>query len=180
MKALRITLISAVSLLVLGYGAVVYSYNTQKPVQHAEIAKEPVKTPPTAQELLKLVNDERKRVGAPALKLQDDIMRSAQYKADDMANRNYFSHFDPATKRKNGLDYLNKTYMQCSYVSENIQMTENGSSQDAFDWWMNSKPHRKAIQDKRYTLTGFGIALPKKNGDFKNPAIVVEHFCVYH
>lgn len=177
MKALRITLISAVSLLVLGYGAVVYSYNTQKPVEHAKTTKQPVKTPPTAEELLKLVNAERKRVGAPELKLQDDIMHSAQYKADDMASRNYFSHFDPTTKRKNGLDYLNKTYKECSYVSENIQMTEDGTSQDALDWWLHSKPHYKAMINPEYTTTGFGISQPPKVLDYEKPTISVEHFC---
>ncbi len=133
--------------------------------------------PPDATELLELVNAERAKIGVSPLAPFDAAMKSAQYKADDMVTNDYFGHKAPGTDRNNGLDYLDSLHNgTCLLFSENIaaEMTTSWSAIDTIDGdgWMSSKPHREAILDSRYDLTGFGIT-EEPNGNY----VVVEHFC---
>ncbi len=125
--------------------------------------------PPDAQEILELVNKERAKVGAAPLKLDERLNASAQEKADDMISRNYRDHLSP--EGVHGYELVFKhTGGECRHAGENLAWrTDNtvGTTRSAFNWWMSSKPHRKAIQDSKYTKTGIGI----------NKDIVVQHFC---
>ena len=125
--------------------------------------------PPDAQEILELVNQERQRVGVKPLEVDPRINTSAQEKADDMVNRNYRDHVSP--EGIHGYELVFKhTGGECRHAGENLAWrTDNtvGTTQDAFNWWMSSEPHRKAIQDSKYTKTGIGI----------NKDVVVQHFC---
>lgn len=125
--------------------------------------------PPDAQEMLELVNQERAKVGVAPLKLDERLNASAQEKADDMISRNYRDHVSP--EGIHGYELVFKhANSECKHAGENLAWrTDNtiGTTQEAFDWWMNSKPHRKAIQDPKYTKTGIGI----------NKDVVVQHFC---
>lgn len=51
--------------------------------------------PPDAQEMLELVNQERAKVGVAPLRLDERLNASAQEKADDMQNRDYYDHKSP-------------------------------------------------------------------------------------
>lgn len=139
------------------------------------VAYEPAKTPqstqatqaPSVNELLALTNAERQRAGVPALVLDDRLIKSAQIRAEDMVNRNYFSHLDPITQRNNALD-LYTYYPNCSQGSENItQNTIINDSEHAITAFMNSPLHREAMLDAKYDQVGFGIAHDK----------IVQHFC---
>ncbi len=125
--------------------------------------------PPDAQEILELVNQERQRVGVKPLEVDPRINTSAQEKADDMVNRNYRDHVSP--EGMHGYELVFKhTGGECRRAGENLTWrTDNSSdtSRDAFNWWMSSEPHRKALQNPKYTKTGIGV----KNG------VVVQHFC---
>lgn len=120
-------------------------------------------------ELLELVNAERQRIGVAPLEFDESMQRSAQLKADDMISRNYRDHVSP--EGIHGYELVFKhANSECKHAGENLAWrTDNtiGTTQEAFDWWMNSKPHRKAIQDPKYTKTGIGI----------NKDVVVQHFC---
>lgn len=143
---------------------------TSYPSEHRPVMKGVRISPPTRSVLLKLVNSEREKKGVKPLTEEHQLDDSAQYKADDMNNRNYFSHEDPNTGKRNGLDKLFLlTGDQCTYASENIYYGEQefNSSEEAVRWWVHSKPHFAAMVDGRYDSTGFGIS----NGN------VVEHFC---
>ena len=149
------------------YAALNNSANVVKTAQSAPSTVSEQPKPPTRPELLKLVNAERKKYGAKPLVIDERLNKSAQYKADDMAKRHYFGHEDPKTGKKNGLDYSGML-IKCTWVSENIR--ENGDVNDSKHTvaaWISSKPHRKAILDPQYEITGFGI-----NGN-----LIVEHFC---
>lgn len=132
--------------------------------------------PPDAQEMLELVNQERAKVGAAPLKLDERLNASAQEKADDMQNRDYYDHKSP-----DGIEGYSLVFKhmpnRCRYVSENlakVSTTDNkfGSSRFTIDNWMHStKGHREAILDAKYSLVGFGIS--KQGYDL----IVVQHFC---
>ena len=125
--------------------------------------------PPDAQEILELVNQERTRIGVAPLVMDERLNASAQEKADDMMNRNYRDHVSP--EGIHGYELVFKhTGGECRHAGENLAWrTDNtvGTTRDAFNWWMSSEPHRKAIQDSKYTKTGIGI----------NKDVVVQHFC---
>ena len=126
--------------------------------------------PPDAQEILELVNKERARIGVASLVMDENVQKSAQLKADDMVAKGYRQHIIPGTQytlSKEMAYWVNKS---CSKSSENISWrTDNipGTSQDVFNGWMSSKPHREAIQDPKYTKTGIGT----------HKDIAVQHFC---
>jgi uncharacterized protein YkwD len=162
-------LIFAVLAVTLYIGAVV-GYNLKTPVQATPVAQTTAK-PPTVAELLQLVNAERAKYGVKPLKEDPRLDASAQYKASDMHQRDYFGHYDPSHNTVMiGVQMGYVTTPKCVTVSENIAWTDDGSLETAeasVNWWMHSKPHRTALLDEKYTLTGFGIIHDA----------VVEHFC---
>ncbi len=162
---LRVGLILLVGF-ILGYAAKNHSVKNTQLAQAVQAAP----APPTAGELLKLVNAERAKVGVGPLVESIKLDLSAQYKASDMLNRNYYSHYDPITG-KASFDVIYSTGIECSNSGENI--AEHSSAKAAVEAWMNSKPHREAMLNPKNTLTGFGVAGLDKNGYY----LFVEHFC---
>jgi uncharacterized protein YkwD len=84
-------------------------------------------------------------------------MTSARLHSADMAVFNYFSH--------TGLDGSSpfQRMQRAGYVGqwggENIYAGySSGSPTDAFNWWMNSTPHRDNILGKYYQHVGVGYA----------------------
>lgn len=177
-KAVIITIILA---LVAGVGGGVWLKTRLDAQAAAGVAQEQPKSkydvgPPDAQEMLELVNQERAKVGVAPLKLDERLNASAQEKADDMQNRDYYDHKSP-----DGIEGYSLVFKhmpnKCRYASENlaeVSITDNkfGSSRFTIDNWMHStKGHREAILDAKYSLVGFGIS--KQGYDL----IVVQHFC---
>ena len=116
-----------------------------------------------------MVNAERAKVGVAPLVIDERLNQSAQKKSDDMFTNNYFGHVSPVDNR-HGYEYAHDVMPECLYVSENLtdNMTpQNNTSIQAIYAWMHSEPHRLALQDSKYTLTGFGISGAK----------ITEHFC---
>lgn len=173
MKTVAIlAIIGAILCGIFGYGAYAYinAHNQQEPVAQAIEPAEQAPQPPTPEEILQLVNEERAKVGVPPLQVFEPAMQSAQFKAEDMATRNYFAHTAPGTDRNNGLDYLYEIdNNQCRIVNENIRRNgDDNSSQAALDGWKNSEPHYKAMVDPRYVFTGVGVY----------GHMLVQHFCI--
>lgn len=174
-KAIVITIILA---LVSGVGGGVWLKTRLDAQAAAGVAQEQKQEQPKSKydvgpadptELLELVNAERQRVGVAPLVMDERLNASAQEKADDMMNRNYRDHVSP--EGVHGYELVFKhTGGECRHAGENLAWrTDNtvGTTRDAFNWWMSSEPHRKAIQDSKYTKTGIGI----------NKDVVVQHFC---
>lgn len=188
MKRLSYALL-VISLVALGYTIV---WASTRPVEVPEVqaaAKEEL--PLTRDNLLKLVNEERAKVGVAPLVMDGMLNESAQWKADDMKAYNYFGHSRIGETNSNGVDYLgqlNQQYPICTAGSENIVFAQ--TLEIAMDWWKNSPSHYGAMVDKDYTLTGFGIVyienMPKENITSSTPVdfdmidsyMIVEHFCV--
>lgn len=139
--------------------------NTPEPTQTVQTQEKP--KPPTVDELLRLVNDERAKVGVARLTLDERLNASAQRKADEMVAENRFEHTNNAGVH--GYAYAQEVAPECIYISENY--TGAFSSKDAMSRWLDSTPHRLAIQDSRYDITGIAI---QRAPDWY---IVVEHFC---
>lgn len=127
-------------------------------------------TPPTAGEMLALVNTERAKYGVAPLREDPRLDASAQYKASDMQLNGYFDHTSPISGRKNGLDFMTQIVgSDCSYVAENLNknIDQYNTSAVSVMKWTASTTHHETMIDAKYTLTGFGVS-----GNY-----VVEHFC---
>jgi uncharacterized YkwD family protein/spore coat assembly protein SafA len=105
------------------------------------------------QEVTKLVNVERTKVGLPALKSDWELARVAEYKSQDMRDKNYFSHTSPTygspfTMMKNfGITYKS--------AGENIAKGQRTAA-EVVQAWMNSEGHRANILSKNFTHIGVG------------------------
>ena len=129
----------------------------------------------TADEILSLVNQKRGEAGVEPLIVSNELQISAQWKADDMANRGYFEHTDPTTTKKNGIDKaFELTGLFCSYISENIHYGEGEyiTSYNTVKAWMESKSHKDALLDSKYSYTGIGVA-----ADNSGKVYQVQQFC---
>ena len=71
-----------------------------------------------------------------------------------MACNDFFSHTssDGSTV---GERVTNQGY-SWSWVGENIYAGSSATPQSAFDWWMNSAPHRANLLSPNYTDIGIG------------------------
>lgn len=103
-----------------------------------------------------LINNERQSRGLHALAVQSQLLAAARVHAADMACNGFHSHTgsDGSSVR----DRVTRQGYTYSWIGENYMVTSNSSSaaQSAFDWWMNSTPHRNNILGSSYTQ--FGVA----------------------
>lgn len=107
-----------------------------------------------AEAILKLVNQERKKAGVPALTLSDKLTNIAYTKAKDMADKNYFSHQSPTYGSP--FDMLKQFGVSYSYAGENIAAGQK-SAEEVMNSWMNSSGHRQNILNENYTQLGVGF-----------------------
>jgi uncharacterized YkwD family protein/spore coat assembly protein SafA len=107
-----------------------------------------------ADEVIRLTNVQRQQNGLSPLKANWELSRVAQYKSQDMHDKNYFSHTSPTygspfTMMKNfGITYRT--------AGENIAMGYT-TPRSVFDGWMNSPGHRANIMNAGYTQIGVGF-----------------------
>ena len=106
-------------------------------------------------ELLKLTNLERQKVGLPPLKLSSQLTRAAQSHAGDMARNNYFSH--TGLNGSSMVDRAKGTGYKYSALGENIAAGK-ATPEGTIRQWMNSSGHRDNILNPRFTEIGFGYA----------------------
>jgi len=174
MKRKWIILIIIAIAILCGIGVLVRFTTTQAEVGKSVRITTYVKSnPPTVAELLKLVNEERTKVGVAPLTIDSNVQKSAQLKADDMHNRDYFSHIIKGTDSVITPEMGALLNSSCSGSSENISWVKlwskyGNTSHSIVTGWVNSSEHYRAMINPDYTLTGFGIAGDK----------VVEHFCI--
>ena len=148
-------------------GTSVYAqFNSTEATPQPSLAVKQVKQSlPTANEMLSLINAEREKKGVAPLKIDERLNQSAQWKADDMKEFNYFGH---VRESYHGYEKAVELNQECIYASENI--TKNiysNTSSAAVNAWINSPSHFAAMVDSRYDTTGFGVS-----GEY-----IVQHFC---
>ncbi|HET7009522.1 MAG TPA: CAP domain-containing protein [Anaerolineales bacterium] len=107
--------------------------------------------------LIGLINAERQRQGLPTYNVQSQLQAAARLHSEDMACNGFFSHTgsDGSSVR----DRVERQGYDWSWIGENIYATGNTSSsapQQAFDWWMNSAPHRANLMNVNYVDIGIG------------------------
>lgn len=120
---------------------------------------------PTAvtDEYLSLINSEREKVSLPLMTRNIILEQSAQLKACDMFNNNYFDHIS-----KNGLPiswWANAAGYNYKVFGENIAHN-TGNTEMTHASFMNSDTHRKLILDKEFNEVGVSKCGP----------YIVEHF----
>lgn len=105
--------------------------------------------------LVDMANADRGANGARSLTVSPVLTAAAQAKANDMAAKGYFSHFD--AQGKGPWDWMREEGYQYRYAGENlaIQFSESGDVERA---WLNSPAHRQNLLDDRFTEVGIAVA----------------------
>lgn len=109
----------------------------------------------SAHKLIEETNEIRLKNDSPELTFNELLGAAAQNKADDMADRDYWSHNTPDGKQP--WDFINKEGYRYAVASENLAFGFNSAS-EAIDAWMKSDTHRQAMLDKAINEVGFGIS----------------------
>lgn len=103
--------------------------------------------------LLEETNRHRQSNNAQPLELNQQLSAAAQAKAEDMAQRNYWSHETPEGNQPwIFIDEANYSYIK---AGENLAYGFLTSSQTV-NGWMNSQSHRENMLDPAFSEVGFG------------------------
>ena len=114
------------------------------------------------EEVLRLVNIERRRVGLKSLKLSGSLNQSAAIRAREIQKK--FSHTRP-----NGSKCFTAIKISYGYAGENIAAGQI-SPEQVVEGWMNSKGHRENILSRHFQYLGVGY--------YNNPNADYEHYWV--
>ncbi|MFH0968957.1 MAG: CAP domain-containing protein [Patescibacteria group bacterium] len=124
-----------------------------------------------AGDMFNKINSDRVANGDKALEWNSKLCESAELKAQDMDNNNYFEHISPAGVtpwywiKKEGYNY--------TFVGENLALNYF-TSQNAHTALMNSPGHRANILNDNFTEIGINYVRGKLNG--QDAFFVVQHF----
>jgi len=112
------------------------------------------------QEVFDLINAKRVANGLATLKIDDELQNVARIKAQDMVNKNYFSHNSPTYGSP--FDMIKSFGISYKTAGENI--AGNSSNSAAVNAWMNSEGHRANILNSSFNYTGIGVVSSPKYG----------------
>lgn len=109
----------------------------------------------TADELdvFNLINAKRTSNGLSPLKIDNELQKVSRIKAQDMVDKNYFSHTSPTYGSP--FDMMKSFGINYKTAGENIAGHSNNSG--AVESWMNSSGHRANILNSNYNYTGIGV-----------------------
>ncbi len=121
---------------------------TQQPVQASQSGS-------FQQQILTLVNVERRKANLQPLTLNNQLGQAAQNHTNDMVSKSYFSHTSPSggtmTSRVNATGYVYST------IGENIA-AGSSTANTTMTQWMNSPGHRANILNPKFRELGVGYA----------------------
>jgi len=111
-------------------------------------------------EILRLVNDERKRAGAPALKSSQRLVLASRGHSYDMALRNYLGHDGPAgdttAERMRGVGVESTVLGEKIYLDRDTDHAK--LAERTVKGWLDSPEHRAHMLSRDFALTGVGVA----------------------
>lgn len=118
-------------------------------------------------EVLRLCNVERSKVGLSPLVMAGNVREAARFKAQEMLTKNYFDHNSPYSGTP--FDLMRNRGIQFGYGGENIQMSQGKdkatvTAQYLVTNWMNSPGHRANILKPEFKKMGIGVAF-SSNGN---------------
>lgn len=105
--------------------------------------------------LLADTNSQRQGNGVASLNLNGQLDAAAQAKADDMATRDYWSHYTPEGNPP--WIFVNAQGYAYQKLGENLA-TGFSDEQSTINGWMASPPHRENLLDPTFSDVGFGYA----------------------
>jgi uncharacterized YkwD family protein len=117
-------------------------------------------------EMLEYINEERVKAGLKALAIDPELANVARLKAQDMRDKNYFSHTSPTYGSP--FDMMKQFGLIYRTAGENI--AKNSSVLKAHLALMNSEGHKANILNGTFTHVGVGIV------DYQGGKMVVEMF----
>jgi uncharacterized protein YkwD len=103
--------------------------------------------------MLVLLNQERARVGAPALTIDPTIIPVAREHSEDMWKRSYFAHENP--DGESPFDRMTRGGVDFRAAGENLALAR--TVERAHIGLMNSPGHRRNILDPSFTRIGIGV-----------------------
>lgn len=103
--------------------------------------------------LLSATNSHRASNGKTTLFINQSLSSAAQTKANDMAERNYWSHNTPTGEEP--WVFIDNTGYKYLKAGENLAYGF-ATSEDTVVGWMNSPSHRTNMLDDAYSEVGFG------------------------
>lgn len=106
------------------------------------------------QQLFQLVNQERAKAGAPALKWDERLQRAAREHSAFMAQRQQLSHDFPGELPMH--KRLAAQGIRLNNDAENVAF-DDGDAQRAHEGLMESPPHRANILNLQYNAAGIGV-----------------------
>ncbi len=121
--------------------------------------------------LVDYTNENRAKEKYNNLAINPTLEKAAQLKANDMAEKGYFSHVSP--DGKSPWYFFRQAGYEFSYIGENLAVNFSDSS-EVSTAWMNSPTHKANILDGRFTETGVGVAYGTYKG--VSAVFVVEFF----
>lgn len=100
-----------------------------------------------------MVNDERKAKGLNPVTENKVLDSSAQKKACDMKEKNYWSHTDPSGNPFNF--WIKNEGYKYTYAGENLAK-DIQTDEAVMQAWMNSESHKKNILSDKFNEIGIG------------------------
>ncbi|GAC43248.1 CAP domain-containing protein [Paenibacillus popilliae] len=104
-----------------------------------------------ANQVVDLVNKERAQAGLNPLQSDENLMKVAMIKAQDMYDNNYFDHQSPTLGSP--FDLMKGQGIQYRTAGENIAKAQR-TPEEVMNAWMNSEGHRQNILNPDYTAIG--------------------------
>lgn len=108
-----------------------------------------------------LIETNRVRESKGLLEVNSALQRAAQNKAEDMVEKEYFSHMTPSGKTP--WQWIDEMGYEYSSAGENLAVNFD-TSEGVVDGWMNSESHKRNIMNEKFTDVGIGIAKGKYEG----------------
>ncbi len=142
--------------------------NIRIPVVHQSVLS--YATEISSGSLLSNTNQQRSANGKTGLALNSQLNSAAQAKADDMANRNYWSHNTPDGKEP--WVFFDQTGYKYTKAGENLAYGFTTSA-ETISGWMNSASHKANMLDGEFTEVGFGYTNAANYQEQGNQTIVV-------
>ncbi len=122
--------------------------------------------------IIEFTNVERQKSGLLSLRENSKLNMSAQKKAEDMLEKQYFSHESPlGTSISELVEQVNYEYI---LVGENLALGNFKDDNSLVQAWMDSPGHRENILNKKYQEIGIGLI--RGNFEGKQTWLIVQHF----
>ena len=135
--------------------------NAGQPEPPAQQPKQSSNASGYVKQVIDLTNQERKKNGLSALKMDGELSNVAEMKSEDMKEHDYFSHTSPTYGSP--FEMMENFGVSYSTAAENIAVGQK-TPESVVNAWMNSPGHRKNILNKQVTHIGVGTAKDASQG----------------